>query len=452
MPDGSARRRRAALLTAVFVLAACRGTESKDDAARKAATQKAIAELKARMRAEAARRAQAPPVEPPSGSAAPAEDEESPPPVASGDEPAGAPRAPSPNDLVIVDESVSVGPPGPASATPLGVVLFTRDAELAVAPLGKLAAGKTPVRTPVRHLPAGSGPFALGFGPSLFQDGAYWISQGRLVRRRLREREEPGRLEVLATDALDGARVAVPLPKPGASAARIPATAAYIQKPAKEGAPLAAVLWVEGAPSEGLTAEGNGAHSVSLVRTDDGVVALSVQARMAITPVHARRIALASGRPLLGEDLVVWVGGGITPLTEMTVLPGAGRDLWGFVPHERTMREFGLARLDITTAPTMDTKVTWLVYPNGIDPAPVAAAYFCDTPVVIYAAPKTKKPNSSQELLLRTAVGGEPPLVVAEARVFYFASVAPLTGGALLVWVTDAATHAATLRCARPRK
>jgi hypothetical protein len=149
---------------------------------------------------------------------------------------------------------------------------------------------------------------------------------------------------------------------------------------------------------------------------------------------------------------VVWVGGGITPLTEMTALPGPGKDLWGFVPHERTMREFGLARLDITMAPSMDTKATWLLYPNGIDPAPVAAGYFCGEPVVVYAAPTSKKPDSPQELLLRGAAGDSPALSVAEARVFYFTSIAAIPGGALLTWVTDAATRAATVRCARGRK
>ena len=442
---------RAALCVAALGVVACRRDEPRADAARSAATQKAIAELKARLSAEAVRKAAPPPQAPP---AAPAQRRE---------RDAGSPRGPggetgtartprTSNETFIVDDAVSIGAPGPASATPLGVVLFTRDAGLAVAPLGKLATGKAPARTPLRHLPDGAGPFALGFGPSLFQDHAYWVSQGRLVRRRLREREEPGPLEVLAKDALDGARVAVPLPSPGVPATKIPATVAYVQKPAKEGDPLSAFLWVEGATPESLTAEGNSTHSVSLVHTDDGVMALSVQARMAMTPVHARHVRFASGRPLLGSDLVVWVGGGITPLTEMTALPGLGKELWGFIPHERNMREYGLARLDITASPTMDTKTTWILYPNGIDPAPVAAAHFCGQPVVVHAAPVTNQPDSPQELLLRSAAGDDPPLSVAEARVFYFTSVTAVPGGALLVWVTDAATRAATVRCARGRK
>jgi hypothetical protein len=476
-----------ATLPTLVAGAGCRDREA--DLRAREATKKALAELEAKLAAQAARQPKAKPVptgaEPASAaaideSAAPgASAEASPAPpgakvngAGKAHPPAGGTGATQVTEAhgvttsadFVVDDAVTVGPPGPATATSLGAVLFSREAELAVASLatpGRLTTGKTPQKTPIHALAEGSGPFALGFGPGVFQDHAYWVSQGRLVRRKLRAREAPGPLEVLATDANDGTRVAVPLPKPDVPATKIPATVAYVRKPKKEDDPLLATLWVEGAAPEGLTAEGNSTHSVSLVRTDDGVMALSVQARMAMTPVHARPIRFVSGKPQLGDDLVVWVGGGITPLTEMAVLPGTGKNLWGFIPHERSISEFGLARLDITTAPTMDTPISWLLYANGIDPAPVAAANVCGFPVVVYAAPANKAPDARQDLLLRKVsaggaggphLEGEPPLAVGESRVFYFVSIAPVENGALVVWVTDGATRAATVRCTTARK
>ncbi len=170
--------------------------------------------------------------------------------------------------------------------------------------------------------------------------------------------------------------------------------------------------------------------------------------------MHARRIRLASGRPLLGEDIVVWVGGGIQPLTEMTILPTGEHDLIGLIPHERSMKEFGIARLDIGMSPGMDTPTTWTLYPNGIDPAPVAAAHLCGEPVMLYAAPETAAPDSHQELLLRALddPSGKRFLRIASSRAFYFASIAEVPGGALSVWVTDEGTRASTVRCtSRPK-
>jgi hypothetical protein len=258
---------------------------------------------------------------------------------------------------------------------------------------------------------------------------------------------------VLARDAFNGTRVAVPIPVPGTTLSPIPKTVAYVVRPEKEDAPLIAKLWVEGQEAQILTAEGNSTHGVALVHTDDGVLALSVQARMAMTPIHARRVRFPGGRPLLGEDTVVWVGGGIQPLTEMTLLP-TETSLVGLIPHERSMSEFGIARLDIGLSPTMDTPASWILYPNGIDPAPVAASRLCGEPVFLYAQPETPAPDSPQELVVRalTDTSGSRSLRVTSGKVFYFASISEVPGGALAAWVTDGVTAACTVRCqTRPK-
>jgi hypothetical protein len=174
---------------------------------------------------------------------------------------------------------------------------------------------------------------------------------------------------------------------------------------------------------------------------------------MAMTPVHVRRVRFAARQPIFGEDLVVWVGGGVQPLTEMTVLPGGGKDLWGLLPHERSIKEFGLAELDITTTPTMDTKTTWQLYPNGIDPAPVAAGIVCGEPLVLYAEPENSAPESSQELVLRSVAdeSGQRWAKVARARAFFDVSLTGVEGGGLLAWATNAGTEATTVRC-KPKR
>jgi hypothetical protein len=348
----------------------------------------------------------------------------------------------------VVDEAVDLGRPAPPSATRFGVMLHTRDGGLLVARLGPLSHATRPARASLVP-PTVGGEFTYGRGSGFFHDHVYWISHGSLVRRPVSPRGEIGPLEILAKDAHDGTRVGVPIPTPGQQLSEVPATVAYIVKPPKEGAPLLAKLWIEGKPSEVITSDGNSAHSVSLVHTNDGLLVISVQARMAMTPVHVRRVRFAAKSPIFGEDLVAWVGGGVQPFTEMTVLPGGGKDLWGFLPHERSIKEFGLAELDFTTTPSMDTKTTWQLYPNGIEPAPVAAGIVCGEPVVLYAQPETSKPGSDQELVLRSIAdeSGVRWAKVAHARAFFEVSITGVEGGGVLAWSTNKGTEATTVRC-----
>jgi len=414
---------------------------TKEELARlKAEVEKRVAALE-HARAAKGERARAP-------AAAVAEDDE--PPPAPSVAPPEAPR----DAPFIADAPVELASPAQATATPGGVVFNTREGDILVARLGTVPHGPLAAKTPLTPLPATSGPFSLGRGPTVGADAVYWISHGSLARRALPPHGPPGPLEVLTRDAFDGTRVAVPIAAPGKTFPPLVPTVAYIVRPEKDDGPLLAKLWVEGQPGAILTAEGNSTHSVALLRTEEGVLAFSVQARMAMTPVHARRVAFDGKRPLVGDDTVVWVGGGIQPLTEMTILPSGDKGLLGFIPHERSIREFGIARLDIGTNPTMETPTTWLLYPNGIDPAPVAATHLCGEPVLLYAAPEKPAPESPQELIVRSLAdpSGKRFQRLASGRAFYFVSFAEVRGGALAVWVTDSGTSACTVRCqARPR-
>jgi hypothetical protein len=102
----------------------------------------------------------------------------------------------------------------------------------------------------------------------------------------------------------------------------------------------------------------------------------------------------------------------------------------------------------------MDTPTSWVLYRNGIDPAPVTAGALCGDPILVHAEPRTRAADSGQELVVRPVSGaGSARFRIAEARSFYFVSFATLPGGGLVVWVADdGLTHAATLRCPKGAK
>ncbi|HVH45858.1 MAG TPA: hypothetical protein VM925_26070, partial [Labilithrix sp.] len=52
----------------------------------------------------------------------------------------------------------------------------------------------------------------------------------------------------------------------------------------------------------------------------------------------------------------------------------AGAKSFAFVPMPRDTIDFGMAVLPIEDPPKDDIPATWSLYPNGVDPAPIAAA------------------------------------------------------------------------------
>ncbi|HYP87798.1 MAG TPA: hypothetical protein VEQ59_06585, partial [Polyangiaceae bacterium] len=111
------------------------------------------------------------------------------------------------NSRYLLDGLNDVGPAAPAAAFAHGVVLITRDDELAISRLTAAPSkSKKPVAGAFEELARGRQDFwPVARGPAVSATHAYWVSKGRVVRRAL----AGGELEVLATDARDGTRVAV---------------------------------------------------------------------------------------------------------------------------------------------------------------------------------------------------------------------------------------------------
>jgi hypothetical protein len=339
----------------------------------------------------------------------------------------------------VVDEIADVGPAGPAAATPLGVVLITRSDEILLARLAPLSrGGAKPSKTSLKPIERDAADFVAFFrGPALLDGYAYWISKSRLVRRRI----ERGPVEELARAARDGTRVST-------ASAGGRAAAAYIGQGASG---LIARLWVDGQGERDLSPEGSGANSVALVApAANELIAVSLEGRTAMTPVHGRRIEIAKdGAPRLADDVVVWVGSSAQALTELTAMSSSPGEVWGFSAIERDITHFGLARLQVGSPPRSNAGVTWRDYPNGMDPAPVAAANVCGEPMVIFAQPSEARPHAPQELHLAVNLpeGLGASLVVARARAFSDISMVTLEAGALVAYVADRRTWALTVRC-----
>jgi len=370
-------------------------------------------------------------------SAKPAPETEEPP------EQAASAAGPSESGPWKVSELFDVGPAGPATATDSGIVMITKQGELARAEPVAHKGPAAPDR--VRFGQVAQEPeafFSFASGPAVLRDYAYFIAGGRLVRRRLSGEGEP---EVLSSDGRTGARVAVVKAAPNDDDA-LPAAVAYI---AQQNDELFAKLWVEGAGTYRLSPEGTAANSVALARCENGLLAVSLEGRTSMSPLHARRIRFSNGKPSLEGDVVVWVAGSAQQLTEVHAVGTPGNHAWAFLPIERDVVQYGLARIHLSIPLQTNSEVSWRNYPNGLDPAPADCADICGQPTIAYVRPAEKAPHSPQELHLAMVAedGLGPSEVVARSRAFANVSIAPAANGAIIAYVADHRTWALGASC-----
>jgi hypothetical protein len=350
------------------------------------------------------------------------------------DEPLDASAVVTDGGAFALGELSDVGPAGPASASPKGVVLITRDDDVLLAAL--------PAKGAFKPVELDAGAFArYARGASVAGEFAYWISKHRLVRKKV----AGGPLEILAEPATDGTRVAAVAARDGH-----PAAAAFIA-PSKSGQDLVAMVWIEGGDIQRMSPGGSAASSVALGPMGGDLLAVYLEGRTGMTPVHARQLAFSDGKAKLDEDVVVWVAGPAQPSTEVVTGPGPSRRSWAFVPLERDTTRFGLAELDLGEKPSMDIDVTWRGYPNGLSPAPITASEACGQTLVAFVRPSEAKPGAPQELCLAPldAAGLGASQVVARTKAFSNVSIAPVSNGVLVVYVGDGRTWAARATCAK---
>ncbi len=344
----------------------------------------------------------------------------------------------------IVDTSVPVAPAGPATASRHGIVLTKKNGEAAVARLGAAQPrGAQPATTAIEPLElAPAELFQRAPPPAVAGDAAFFVHGGAVRRVAL---PAGGAAAMVTGDAREGGRVSAAVVKAGGEKPRV-AVAFLAETPSR----LVARLHVEGAPAVlTLTPEGSEATTTALAALDRELIAVTLEARTGMSTVHARRITLAGDAPEPGEDAVIWVGGSAQAVTEIAALAGPADDSWAFTAIEHDATHFGLARIRVAKDLARAPEVFWRDYPNGADPAPVAVGSVCGEPVVLYARPSAPAPRSPQELHAAAMGPGGlgPSRVVASAPAFANVSIATLPRGALIGYVAEGRTWAATIRC-----
>ena len=148
-----------------------------------------------------------------------------------------------------------------------------------------------------------------------------------------------------------------------------------VEKTTSEGLMLQAYAVLDEGEPIRLSDEGSGATQIALVPMGDKAVALYLDARTAMTPVHAREISLGKGGKLaLGTDVVLAVAG---PAERgVSLVGGRMKDAtFALVPIPQDVTTFGMTVLSVSSPPKDDIKPKVSLYANGLDPAPLAATH-----------------------------------------------------------------------------
>jgi hypothetical protein len=367
---------------------------------------------------------------------------------------------------------VELGQARPLSATARGVVVRVgRDSAAGWVLDGTTAPSGTPGTAPSGE----QDPF-WGPAPGVARDSAaFWVSQGQAVRAPVAWRAGgPGSAaappatssHVLATDAVNGTRVS-------AATVTLPSgvqrdAAGYIARPAHAGGDMRARLWVEGSGLSDLSPDGAGASTVALRAVDDRLIAVSMDARSAMSPLHARWIRVSAERgAVLEPDVVVFVGPPPESRTDPAVAIGPDGPV-AIVPLPKDATHFGLAVIAIGWEPVVESEPAWTLFPNGIDPAPVDAAEICDEPFAVYARPADAAAGARCVVALAPVIGKQlgPEQVVAEGAHVGAVGIAARGGassgaagggtaatagggtrGGIVAWTADGRTFARTVEC-----
>lgn len=156
---------------------------------------------------------------------------------------------------------------------------------------------------------------------------------------------------------------------------------------------------VDDDPPQRLSEDGSGATAIDVAPRGQALIALTIDARAALTAMHARSVVYEGGLRL-GEDSVLFVGGpGDRQTAAVLALPQSGKG-WALLPIAKDVSEFGLALVRLDDPPQVDEPVVWSMYPNGLDPAAIAAAMGNGRSWVARVRPRDAAPGAARDLEL----------------------------------------------------
>jgi len=207
-----------------------------------------------------------------------------------------------------------------------------------------------------------------------------------------------------------------------------------------EGAVTLAFVGLDDAMPTTLSEDGSGATYVLLASRAEDAVAVYVDARRVLTPVHARVLSAPSGKLVLGQDAVVFVGGGTDGRTPGAIARGKDGHELALLPIEKDEKAFGLAAIRVEEQPRDDAAVTWSLYPAAMERPAVAATQGVWPIRVLHARPAGADTKGKKVLELGEldAAGTFKPLCpVADGSSYADLSVAVDGAGALWLAYTD---------------
>jgi hypothetical protein len=173
------------------------------------------------------------------------------------------------------------------------------------------------------------------------------------------------------------------------------------QRVTTEGNMLQAFVALDDKEPVRLSDDGAGATVVHFLPRGESAVAVYLDSRTAMVPVHARPVTLRGAELALGTDAVIFVGGAPERGINFAVA-AAGPKSFVLLPMPRETTDFGMAAVEVHDPPKEDPSPVWSPYPNGIDPAPLAAAPTRDGKAawVARVRPRERAPGSPRILEL----------------------------------------------------
>ncbi|HEX7664533.1 MAG TPA: hypothetical protein VF407_08485, partial [Polyangiaceae bacterium] len=186
--------------------------------------------------------------------------------------------------------------------------------------------------------------------------------------------------------------------------------------------------------------EGAGATDIVLAEHGNEVLALYVDARLAMSPLHARTVSLEGAKTKVGGDEVVYVGGGSDHQILIALATSTGGDMLGLVPTSNE-EGFGMATVKLDVPPKIDEPAEMSLYPNGINTAPIAASQGAKKMYVARVRPLTAEATSPHVIELGAVNGSKTPFasygMVASAGSVKDVAIAVDKNGAVWLHYTD---------------
>ena len=222
-----------------------------------------------------------------------------------------------------------------------------------------------------------------------------------------------------------------------------------------EGVMREAWVVVEGGAPVRVSEEGSGATFIELAARGKGLLAMTIDARVAMTPAHARSLVLENGALTLGPDAVVFVGGSAEPHNAGALATASDGTAFELIAVADGATAFGMAAIRIEDPPRVDEPVVWSLYPNGLDPAPIAATHDGARMMIARVRPRDEAPKAPRDLEIGE-LGKDgafvPSCVIDEAPFIKDVEISLDRKGALWVFYRDPRGSVLERRALPPRR